>query len=31
MDERILQLLAYYEFYYESYTACDRRWCYCVN
>lgn len=31
MDDRIQELLAYYELYFEAYIACDRRWCACLN
>jgi len=26
MDEKMEELFAYYELYFESYAACDRRW-----
>lgn len=31
MDDKIQELLAYYELYFESYAALDRRWAACMN
>jgi hypothetical protein len=31
MSEHLEELFAYYEPYYESYTACERRWIACLN
>ncbi len=31
MSEHLEELFAYYDLYYESYTACERRWISCMN
>ena len=31
MDDKIQELLAYCELYYESYAACGARWVSCLN
>lgn len=31
MSEHLEELFAYYELYYESYAALDRRWVACLN